>query len=616
MDKFAARNDMLHLDTSRSYRHVLILESREWWNDCSEGFDPSSDLVLTYDLALQREVAGMGGRALYMDHLIDAQVMQRNNFRTYRFFRDWHLDAAGEDIFVHRGIPFGFAFRIEIWNDLLSYVLNRANLERLRELEFEQLLVGTESGLVESILAEMGVASTHVERSQETRRSTYYFPIHRWMDEKVRSRKFKHKIMRWFIACQGILASWVDWIFELRGSRSRIYFQFYHPTRRIFQSLKHDPSIKIILGHFTPSQNKSKYLTERPIPIWGTTNKFARDARRMMKDFQDRRHAKLILENNCDISEGIYSIIQRRIESRIAEYLRDLDCVIDYLDRNPLQLEVMIANIGKIDTLVDCVCKKRGVPSYLIINGLMGPEYLDESKYATVINAYSNSIKTDYFRGMDNIVCLGDPRMDDYVASAPVRAVNRVCPTVTIGASGFNIIDLNSYVAIEFEFLWDVLQALQKIKQQGVELRIIIKVRPNGYREQYEEFVTEYFSGLIDEIHDTIPMRSVLERTDLYISIYSQTLFEASCLGIPSIYYKKDTEILSAPFDGKSELVTVDNVSGLERAIIDFRSGHARFEAFMQRSVMEKYIGPLDGGNVKRSLDYIYHLLQQQRTGA
>ena len=68
-------------------------------------------------------------------------------------------------------------------------------------------------------------------------------------------------------------------------------------------------------------------------------------------------------------------------------------------------------------------------------------------------------------------------------------------------------------------------------------------------------------------------MMQVLERTDFFVSIYSQTLFEASCLGIPCLYYKKDNEVMDPPFDGNSELVTVSNVEDLTDAIRDFRSG-------------------------------------------
>lgn len=607
---------MPSLDVAKAYRNIFILESRNWWSTCKDKFEPAHDLVLTYDFALKQEIERLGGKVLYIDHLVDNQIMQENNFLIYRFFRDWHLDANGEDIFSYRGVPFGFSFRIEIWNDLLSYARTFANLRRLHELSFENILVGTELGLVESILQKIGIESLRIAQPQEKNRVAYYFPIHRWMDEKVRTTKFIHKVMRWYIAGHGVLAYWIDRILELRGSRARIFVQVYHPTRKILQKLKEDPSIKVILGYFSPFAGKTKYLTERPIPIRGNADKHEKNAQRMTRLFNEKRVAKLVLTDKSDISEEVYSIIEQRMASRISQYLRDLDCVINFIDRNPLQMELMIANIGRIDTLVDCVCRTRGVPSYLIINGLLGPEYLDEGKYATVINAYSASIKENYFKGMDNIVCLGDPRMDDYPVSETRRVVNRECPNVTIGASGFNITDLNSYVAVEFEFLWDVLQALQAIKRRNVDLRVVIKVRPNGYREQYDRFVEEYFPGLVDEIHDTIPMRNVLEKTDLYISIYSQTLFEASCLGIPSIYHKKDTEIMCPPFDGKSELVTTDNVPDLMQAIIDFRAGHDRFDAFLQRAVMEKYIGPLDGRNTERNVNYVYQMLRQKTTGA
>jgi hypothetical protein len=211
---------------------------------------------------------------------------------------------------------------------------------------------------------------------------------------------------------------------------------------------------------------------------------------------------------------------------------------------------------------------------------------------------------------MNNIVCLGDPRMDAYVQHVSQRAVNRNTPTITIGASGHNNIDLNSYLAVEFDFMHDVLRAIRTLKVQGVPLRVVIKLRANGYRQQYEEFVEEYFPGLVDEISDTVPIRQVLDKTDFFISIYSQTLFEASCLGIPCLYYKKDNEIIDPPFDGNSELVTVSSVNELGIALEDFRMGSTRFDAFLQKAVMEKYIGPLDGRNLERNIGYIYNLIK------
>jgi hypothetical protein len=288
------------------------------------------------------------------------------------------------------------------------------------------------------------------------------------------------------------------------------------------------------------------------------------------------------------------------------------------MDNHPIRLEVLIANVGQVAMLVDSVAKARNIPSYLIINGMLGRYYMDESKYATIINSYSVSIKEHYFRGMANIVCLGDPRMDAYGqnASRP-HVINRDDPTITIGAAGHTNIDLNSYLATEFEFLHDVLQALLIIKKQGIGLRIVIKLRPNNYRRKYEQFLQEYFPGMVDEIADNVPMSTVLEKTDLFITISSQTLFDASCLGIPSIFYKNVAEIITEPpFDGHSELVTVNNVGDLVKAIKDFRSGHERYDAFLDRTVMEKYIGPLDGGNLERNLNFIKGLLEQNKAEA
>ena len=68
-----------------------------------------------------------------------------------------------------------------------------------------------------------------------------------------------------------------------------------------------------------------------------------------------------------------------------------------------------------------------------------------------------------------------------------------------------------------------------------------------------------------------------------------------------------------APFDGASELVTVDSVEDLVAACDDFLSQHPRFDAFLRRSNMEKYIGFLDGGNLDRNLDCIYGFLNISR---
>jgi hypothetical protein len=284
--------------------------------------------------------------------------------------------------------------------------------------------------------------------------------------------------------------------------------------------------------------------------------------------------------------------------------------VIRHMDRHPLDLVILIANLGQVAALVDCVAKARGIPTYLIINGLMGSAYLDEAKYATYINSYSESIRNHYFRGMDNVCCLGDPRMDSYARSMP-RIPNRAKPTITVGASGFRNIDLNSYLAVEFEFLAEVLDAITLAEDSGRRFTVILKVRPNGYIDQYRSFLDEYFPGRVDHVVDVAPMRSVLENSDVFVTIYSQTVFEASCLGTPTIYHKTDNEIIDPPFDEQSELVTTRTREGLAAALRDFVAGHHRFDAFLKKNVMEKYVGPLDGGNLDRNLEFIKSLLRK-----
>lgn len=59
----------------------------------------------------------------------------------------------------------------------------------------------------------------------------------------------------------------------------------------------------------------------------------------------------------------------------------------------------------------------------------------------------------------------------------------------------------------------------------------------------------------------------------------------------------------------------VGNIDDLVEAIADFRSGHERYNAFLERDVMEKYIGPLDGGNLEKNLHFIYEMLEKHQTG-
>ena len=599
------------------FRNIFIVESQAAWSDFSLLFDPAQDLLLTYDFALRKQVEESGGAAFYVDHLCDQSFMQENNFLMYQFFRNWHYDAGGGDIFRYREVNFGFSFRIDIWNDFTFYVRSRLCLEKLHSFSWQKIYVESRLTLLCEVLADMGMVFEVREPRLEKRCafSGYFFPIHRWMDERLRIRRPKHVLRDFVVTIQGIMMSWMDRLADCQGRKKGVFVQEYHPTRQLLQRLMQHTGLRVILAHFSSAKGVMKFLKERPIPIYGRLKHYQKDADLLIEAFRTRRSARLVLANGVDITAAVNREIERKIRIVLPESLRALDCVINYLDRHPLHLEILIGNIGKVPTLVDCVANSRGVPSFMIINGLLGNEYMDEAKYATVINGYSESIRDNYFRDMDNIVCLGDPRMDAY-ASAPAKIINRILPTICIGASGYNPIDLNSFVAVEFEFLYEVLSAIRNLSNPAQSFRIVIKVRPNGYREQYQKFTEEYFPGLVELIVDHVPMRDVLDRTDLFISIYSQTLFEASCLGIPVIYHKTDREIMDTPFDGTSELVTTYDVPSLELALRDFIASNDRFESFLDKAVMEKYVGPLDGKNLERNLDFVLGLLDNPPSGS
>jgi hypothetical protein len=591
------------------YRNVLIVDSRACWKNFFAFFDPKQDVVLTYDFGLVNEINKMGGQAFYVDHLVDETIMQENNNLIYKFFREWFLDSDGNDIFQYRGIPFGSSFRLEIWNDFVFYARTYICLEKLCELQFQKMLVATELGLLESILQEMEIEFIPISDSCVFDKTPYYFPIHKWVDEKVRFKGLgglKYKLKDFAGLTQGLLMSWVDRLFRWDKNKPAIFIQEYYPTRKLVQRLQSESKVRLILANFTKSPGTFRY-----IPIFGSLKKYKIESEKIIDFFRKKRYANAVIKSGTDISNGLFQIIEGRIANCLSEKLRMLDCIIEYMDNNQIKLEVLIANLGHIAPLVDCVCKSRNIPSYFIINGILGNEFLDEGKYSTVVNAYSTSIRDNYFKGMNNIVCLGDPRMDAYSNIGDQRILNRMSPTIVIGASGHNNVDLNSYLAVEFDFLFDVLSAIYIMKSRNVSLQVILKVRANGYRKQYDAFINEYFPDLNVEIFENVPMMQVLKRSDFFISIYSQTLFEASCLGIPCLYYKKDTEIMDPPFDGKSELVSVSTVEDLVVAIEDFRSGNNRYNAFLDKSVMEKYIGSLDGGNLARNLNFIYELLEQ-----
>ena len=604
---------MINFD--KKYRNIYIIDSRSYWTQYAENYDSYNDVVLTFDFGLKHDIEILGGDAFYMDSLCSPTEMQKNNFLAAEFFKKWHYDQNNNDIFTSQGVSFGFAFRIEIWSEYLYYVRLRANLANLKKLKYKSIYVSETGVVLTDILEEIEINFNVQNASIPSKKIAYYFDIHKYMVCALRGSGIRMIARNFLIWLLSNFSFHFDNIFSFEPNKKTIYAQNYHPTIKIIEHLQRDGSLRVVTSSLIPSKGLKKYFFQRLIPIRGSKTQFQKQADVLLNDFRNNRSALLHLSDGADITAGAYKVIENKIRLVVPEALQILDSVIYFIKKQPVHLEIMIANIGLVQTITDCVLKSKKVQNYLIINGFLGGGFCDEGKYANYINCYSENIKKHYYSDVTNIVCLGDPRMDFYSTKIKLKTINRTIPTICIGASGFNNINLISHVAVEFDFLFDILSAFEEIQNEGGVFNFIIKVRANGVLAQYNAFIAEYFSKLNVEIVREIPISQVLARTDLYISIYSQTLFEASCLGIPVIYYKKDKEYLDPPFDSKSELVTIDTICALKQAFVDFRAGDVRFDAFLDRAVMEKYIGPLDGKNLERNLEFIYNLLDRVQSG-
>ena len=173
---------------------------------------------------------------------------------------------------------------------------------------------------------------------------------------------------------------------------------------------------------------------------------------------------------------------------------------------------------------------------------------------------------------------------------------------------------MNSFSSFEFEFFWDVLNALFRISKTS-DISIKIKVRSNGYKKTYGQFLNEFFFELHSKVVFVDEMDEIYETADLYISTYSQTLFEASIHGIPAIFHHCDREEADVPFNGKSELVTTYTDMDLENCVQEFIATTNIFDDFLRSNVMEKYVGPLDGKSTERVFDFALKVMNGSEPG-
>lgn len=592
------------------FRNIFLVQDRNFWMDCPFAYNPKTDLVLTLDFGLYREIKANGGIVDFIDHIVDQKIMQKYNFETYDFFNKWYLDKDGKDIFTYKNISFGKAFRQELWNILTYYARTWICIDYIQKIYFSTLYVGLED---ERYLQCLEKQSSKYQRwlNQKTHDyKVYAFPTFKWMQEQInpKPKTIRQKIKRTI----QILIDYALIAFEklkVLPKKDCIIIQEYYPTRPIVDHFKMFDKYTIIKDDCGVDL---KYLFGvRRVPQKKCESRHVKQAQKLVAQFMEKKCIKWTIENN-PIEDILINAFLEKIQISLPSYIEFIETSQVFFKGRNIKLMVLIANIGMKNEIMHSYCKLNNIPSFLIINGYLTGAYLDEGKDASWINSYGKSIKNSYFKGMNNIVCLGDPRMDEYVGSLNKKQKSLPSKTIIgIGAAGYNTIDLNSYIAFEFDFLFDILSGIA-VCQKSKKIDIILKVRANGYASQYESFINEYFPGLGIQIIASGSMHSLLDKIDLYISFYSQTIMEAAALGIPTIYYKKDNEIMDPPFDGKSELVTVNTVDAFVKALGDFHNVSSRYDGFLKKEVLENYVGPLDGLSVQRNLAFIHDLIENK----
>jgi len=592
--------------SNRAYRHVFLVQNRDYWKTCLFEYDKAKDLVLSFDFAVVNMIKIEGGEAQYIDHIVDSETMEAYNYKTYDFFSKWHCDAANQDIFNYRGIDVGSAFRIEIWNDVTFYVRIFINLHELfKRIKYETVYSGIDVPVVIAVLKFLKIEVSEWIYYKKAEAREYYFPIFKYLDEAINPSDFRYKVRVFVLSLFDRIFNQIE-RFKKRVSQDKfIYIEWYHPTHDIILEFKKTDKIKMVRSDFNGIRD---IFNGVHLPIFVSAgNSYKHMAIDMLKKFDNEKCAVLFIDS-IDISNELYKLIIKRISPLVAKSLKLIDVILRFFTKKQPCLMITISSNGVINRLMINYCKKNNIPIYMIINGLIANSFLDESKDGTWINSYGESIKKNYFKGMNNIICLGDPRMDKYFTSKWQRQPDYNKLTIGIGTSAFSNVDLNSHLAVEFEFLNDIMIACKKLIEMGRNINIIIKARQNNYIQQYNNFLEEYYPDMPVTILHNVSMMQVYEKVDFYISTTSQTLFEASCLGIPVLYYKNDTHFYHTPFDGKSELVTAFTPEDLVKKIEAFYNGDKIYDAFKEKKNLEKYIGPLDGQNLKRNMDFIYSL--------
>jgi hypothetical protein len=589
---------------NKLYNNVYIIENRNQWHSVFEIYNCNTDLVLCFDFGLKKELEDSKCQVEYLDHLESCEILNKYNLQLQEFLNNWYKKNKKESILFYKDIEFGNAMLLDIISDITIFSRLFFNIIKLKSCRYQNLYVSKESKIIIQVLDFINIKHCKLNLQISTTKTNYVFPINEWLNSTINGNqliKILKNIYAYFQFHFNILLNSIFY-----GNIKSIYVQNYHPTTPIIKVLLSKKKYNLILNDFNFN--------------FGFLSLFKQNKIYNFFKIRNKNDEKIIIENfsksitytwihdQYDLGSELYKIIQKKLKTELPHYLSTIKNVKWFFSKMPISLAIPVTNLWFENRIIMNYCKTYNIPIFFIANGLLNNPLLNEGKDSNYVNCYSQVCKEDYFNNSNNVFSLGDPRMDFY-SELSAKYIDRTTPIIIIGAAGYDPTDLNSYFSFEFDFLYDILKTISNLNEIGYKNKLLLKVRANGYNKLYENFCFEYFPKLEIEIIQNTPFSTIIKKADLYISFYSQTIFEASSLGIPVIYFKKDTQEIFRPFNFNGDLVTAKNSEDLFSKISLFYENHHTFNKIIDRKLLEFYIGPLDGNNCKRNINFIEKIL-------
>jgi hypothetical protein len=370
-----------------STRNIYIVEDRSCWIRTPENFDLEQDLVLTFDFSLWHLIRSMGGRAEFLDSLSTQAENQSNNFVIQDYLRHWYQDGNGEDIFRYQSINFGPSLLLEIWNGVVDEVRLALCLSVVSNTVFEKLFLISPSERLQDFVSYMGLSAEVHNVARDLSSTVYYFPIQQWLDSK-----FAHSSLRLRIS-EYVLNKRAQGMFVLLRSRilntkkKNIFIHEYHPTMDLLTHFQKKSDCRVFQGDISRARGfRGLLLKDLPIPLYGRSNDFIKKSEELADDFMSQSGARIITTTGQDLTVRIKSLIHKRLIDTLPRYLQSLSSIKRNFNAMNLDLIVLISNLGRIPSLLHCIAQYSGTPSFLIINGMLLSDFMDEAKRSDFIN--------------------------------------------------------------------------------------------------------------------------------------------------------------------------------------------------------------------------------------